>query len=606
MSGFWGLEIGKSGLFAQQTALQVTGHNVANANTPGYSRQVGAMVTNRPWYSPNLTGSTQVGQMGTGAKIESINRIRDQFVDDQIRQENCTGGYWEGMQTGLSKIEVILNEPSNDGLRSVMDQFWESWQDLSANPESEAVRSVVAQRGMAVADTFNHMYRQMKELREDVNDNIRIDVEQINSMALQIRDLNQQILAINVAGQEPNDLLDKRDMLLDDLSKIADVNMQYDKNDMVAIQIGGRTLVQGVEMTKLSTKTDTDGMHMVIWEDTGVKAQIKGGELRGYLDLRGKTQYEGSPSKYRENIPNIINDLNALAKTIVERCNEIHQQGYSLNNKSSQPDGINFFQMPIKPYDKFENWAEFIEVEDFIINDPKNITAASNPTWDAEGHKVNFGDGGNALEIAELKHNRNSGDARVETEAIEIKANHEISFSIVYSGKYYNISYKVQAADALKDIQDNINTNIQSSELKDKLSLSITEDSSGNEKLAFSSNDNKFTGIDNLTVKDGTNSIDYGNYQVLKIKDVTTDDFWRSTAADLGVDSQEATRMVNNQDALLNQLENKRQSLSGVSLDEEMSNIIKFQHAYNAASRFITTIDEQLDVIVNRMGLVGR
>src|SRR5665647_644658 len=223
MTTFMGLEIGKSAIMAHQTALNVTGHNIANANTPGYTRQVANLVTNRPWHTPMLTGNATVGQLGTGVDVADIQRLRDDFVDDQIRNENRTSGYWDTQQETFAKIEVILNEPSDDGLRSVMDNFWESWQDLSAHPESEAVRSVVAQRGMAVADAFNHTFRQLTDLRQDVNSNVKIKVDEINSMAVQIKDLNQQILSISIAGKQPNDLLDKRDLLLDKLSQLVDI-----------------------------------------------------------------------------------------------------------------------------------------------------------------------------------------------------------------------------------------------------------------------------------------------------------------------------------------------------------------------------------------------
>lgn len=510
MQIFGGLEIGKRSIMTHQAALNVTGHNVASVNTPGYTRQSPNIVTTRPWHTPMLTGNSQVGQFGTGVDVASIDRLRDTFLDGQIRQENRTAGYWTSMQESLARIEVILNEPSKTGLRGVMDQFWESWQDLSANPESEAVRSVVAQRGLTVAEAFRHTHQQLSDLREDVNANVRIKVDEINSISQQLCDLNKQILSISVAGKQPNDLLDKRDLLLDQLSKIADINVYQESNiinetngkvmhfsGMITVQMGGRTLVQGAEFNKLDTARDQKGMHMVIWQDTKVRAQISGGELRGLLDTRGKTDLATDSSEYKEIIPNMIKELNNMAETIIKSTNEIHQKGYNLKNNN----GILFFN---DPGAGTVDWAKSMNVNDAITNDPKNIAAAEKETLDGSGNKVNFGDGANALEIAQLKHH-------------------------IY------------------------------------------------------------------TATDGT-----------PIQDTTVDDYWRATCADVGVISQEATRMVKNQAVLLNQLENKRQSLSGVSLDEEMTNMIKFQHAYGAAARFINAIDEELEVIVNRLGLVGR
>ncbi|MDD2586991.1 MAG: flagellar hook-associated protein FlgK [Syntrophomonadaceae bacterium] len=497
---FMGLEMGKRSIMAQQTALDVTGHNLSNANTVGYTRQEANLVTTRPYHTPMLTGNSKVGQLGTGVDVADIRRLRDDFVDGQIRNENKTAGYWDSLENSLAKIEVILNEPSDNGLRGVMDAFWMSWQDLSAHPESEAVRSVVAQRGMALADAINHTDRQLTELKEDLNATVKVKVDEINSIALQLKDLNQQILSIKIAGKQPNDLLDKRDLLIDQLSEIVDVQVSEDnRTSMVTVQLGGRNLVQDVYYNPLDVKSDTEGMHMVTWQDTGVKASISSGELRGVLDARGKTLDEASPSEYKELIPNLMEQLNILAKTIVVKTNDLHRQGYSLNNHKTYPDGKDFFNMPDP---NIENWAEFMQVSDAIVNDVKNIAAATEPTWE-NGTKVNFGDGSNALKIAQLKH----------------------------------------------DLNDNDDSMIQN---------------------------------------------------------ITNDDYWRSITAEIGVKSQEAIRMAKNQKVLLSQLESKRQSVSGVALDEEITNMIKFQHAYNASSRYITTIDETLDVIINRMGIVGR
>lgn len=508
----FGLEIGKRSIMSQQTALEVTGHNIANTNTPGYTRQIPNLVTTRPYHTPALTNSGKVGQLGTGVTVSDIQRIRDSFLDQQIRNEAKTSGYWDSIYDALAKIEVILNEPSNDGLRAVMDMYWESWQDLVAHPESEAVRATVAERGMALADAFNHMHKQLLELREDLNASVKIKVDEINSIATQIADLNLQILSIKIAGKQPNDLEDKRDLLLDQLSEIVDIKTFVDQNGMISVQIGGRTLVQGRDYTLLSTVQDSKGMHMVIWDDTKTRAQIESGELRGLLDARGKTEFaqEKEPSEYREIVPNLIANLNKLAKTIVVKTNELHRTGYSLNNPNGEnPDGINFFDAPVDPADinSITDWAAYIKVNSVILDDPQNIAAAKERTLDENGNRINFGDARIALAIANLKHDFNS---------------------------------------------------------------------------------TPIAGITNL------------------ISHATADDFWRSICADVGVKTQEAKRMVTNQEVLLNQLETKRQSISGVSLDEELTNMIKFQHAYNAASRFITAIDEAIDVIVNRMGLVGR
>jgi flagellar hook-associated protein 1 FlgK len=607
LSNFFSLEIGKRSVLMHQTALSVTGHNIANANTPGYTRQVPDIVTTPPWHSPALVQSGKAGQLGTGVDIAAINRIRDEFVDSQIRHENKAEGYWDAMQNTLAKIEVILNEPTKDGLRGVMDMFWESWQDLSLHPESEAVRAVVVQRGMSLAEAFNHTHRQLVELREDVNAQVKVKVDEVNSIAMQIADLNQQILAVTISGKRPNDLLDKRDLLIDDLSRIADIKVFTNKNNMVTLQLGDRVLVEGKNYNRLGVNTQQE-MYMVIWEDTQTRAKISGGELRGLLDARGSSGNEDDSSDYKEIIPNMIDDLNALAKTIIINTNSIHRSGYSLNNDKENeylyPDGRNFFNQPTninEPYD----WAKFMSLDEDIIKDSKNIAAAASPTWGEDEAdnliKANFGDGSVALEIAQLKHYLNNSEWRVDSGEINLSVNpFPYSVTITIDNVPTSITVNNNATppdpapiqnmhDLAVALQEQIDT-VNNGVLKGKIMVRCN----GNQLTFYSHSGTFKLGDTDATEVTGT------------IRQVSDDDYWRSVCADIGVLSQESQRVLKNQEVLLNELENKRQSVSGVSLDEEMTNLIRFQHAYNAASRFITSIDEAMEVIINRMGLVGR
>jgi flagellar hook-associated protein 1 FlgK len=595
MSNFLSMEIGKRSIMTHQTALSVTGHNIANANTVGYTRQSPTLVTTRPHYTPNLTSNSGIGQLGTGVEVAYLERLRDAFLDGQIRNENKTTGYWSAIQDTLAKIEVILNEPSNDGLRTVMDQFWESWQDLSAHPESESVRAVVAQRGAALADAFNHTYQQLTELREDVNAFVRVKVDEINSIAQQMADLNQQILSITIAGKQPNDLLDKRDLLIDELSRIADVTVNHDHNGMVSVQLGGRPLVQGKDFAVMDTVTDKRGMHQVVWADTKTAVNVTGGELRGLLDARGATELDKSPSVYAEIIPNMIEDLNQLAKTIILRTNEIHRGGFSLNNKDPFPEGNNFFTEPAD-LTIHHNWAQIMQVDEQIADDPKNIAAARYHTWDSD-HSVetNAGDGSVALMIAQLKHDYNIQQYTASSGDLTVTFPYDAAITFSVDGVPITILQEAYAD--LNKLADAIQQAL------DKKGLALNVRTEGRQLVFYSTE--TFAIQDFLTEDNNlTTQVPDDNDKV--VNKATTDDFWRSVCAQVGVMSQESLRMVKNQDTLLNELENKRQSVSGVSLDEEMTNMIKFQHAYNAASRFITTIDEAIEVIVNRMGLVGR
>ncbi|NLV17252.1 MAG: flagellar hook-associated protein FlgK [Syntrophomonadaceae bacterium] len=515
-STFMGLEIGRRGVITHQASLDITGHNVANANTPGYSRQVPVFRTTDPYAGLGMYNVTP-GQFGTGVMISDIARMRDAFSDMQIRDESPSFGYWTQMETVLNTIEVIMNEPTDEGLRGVIDGLWEAWQTLVESPESDAVRAVVRERGVAVADTFNHMYLQLSNLRQDLNIQIKAKVEEVNSTAQQIADLNQQIRTLNVSGQSPNDLNDRLDLLLDNLSGLIDAQINFEADGTVTVLLGGAPLVMGSRPVNMGVIPDTQGMYRVVWDlepeshpgtvvipppmtSSHMEINLKSGELMGLLEARGVA--EGSSLGSKTNmIPGVMDALNELARAIVLEVNEIHRQGFSLNNTGDSADGFNFFSEDgLDVTDLTLEWAKYITMDAMIVADVQNIAAALNPTRDnITGEPINFGDGGNALRLAQIKH-----------------------------------------------------------------SLSAA------------------------------------------LGSVTIDDYWRSKVSSVGVMAGESTRMADNQAVLLNSLEARRQSVSGVSLDEEMTNMIRFQHAYNAAARYLTAIDEAIDMIVNRMGIVGR
>jgi len=251
---------------------------------------------------------------------------------------------------------------------------------------------------------------------------------------------------------------------------------------------------------------------------------------------------------------------------------------------------MNFFTEPADG-----NWAQMMQVDQLIADDPKNIAAARYHTWEG-GIETNFGDGAVALMIAQLKHDYNIQQYTASSGDLTVTFPYDAAITFSVDGGD-PITIPQEAYADLNKLADAIQKALNSN------NLAVNVRTEGRQ-LVFYSTSASFTVAGtigtftfNATAQDPIGKM---------VNKATTDDFWRSVCAQVGVMSQESLRMVKNQDTLLNELENKRQSVSGVSLDEEMTNMIKFQHAYNAASRFITTIDEAIEVIVNRMGLVGR
>ncbi|NLZ49750.1 MAG: flagellar hook-associated protein FlgK, partial [Clostridiales bacterium] len=226
MSGLFNtFNIAKKGLFVQQKSIEVTSHNIANANTEGYSRQRAEIQTTRPFGMPTLNTTAEVGQLGTGAEVSAINRIRDSFIDYQVRTETSTYGQYEAREKFLHEIESIFNEPTETGISTLIGKFFDSWQQLSKQANSSNARTVVAQQSAALADELNHTYTQLKNLKENASSLIRSSVFEINNLLNQLDQVNQQIIGVKIAGNIPNDLMDKRDLLLDELSKKFNINL---------------------------------------------------------------------------------------------------------------------------------------------------------------------------------------------------------------------------------------------------------------------------------------------------------------------------------------------------------------------------------------------
>lgn len=581
-STFFGLNIGYSGLAAQQRALDVTGHNIANANTQGYTRQDVIL-------EPGIPLKVLQGYVGTGVEITEFRRIRDQFLDIQMRTENRTLGEWETKTDILGKLEVIYNEPSDSSLRSVMDNYWEKWQLVAKNPESVAARDSVMQSGVTLADTFNHMARQFKDLQEDINNGLAIKVDEINSLGRQIRDLNVQIIKAEADGSKANDLRDRRDLLVEQLSKITEIAVTEDELGAINVSMGGRYVVARAVHTEIRfVENEHDAtLSEIRWLDpiTGNPigtVNVKGGQLKGYIDMRD------------DMVPQLHKEISELARRIATEVNELHRQGYA----SDKSPGQDFF---VKIDENLPFSASNIQVNPAIVADSGLIAAAAAAT-------ALDGDGDNALLIAQLRNKATMGMELFEPSstvtgtalsgAVDIAADaNQLYITLNGTTKTINLTpgnYPT-AADVAAELENQLN---------DPANFgpgAVTVTVNGFDQLVITNNS---TGP-----HAGIYDISGPAAQALGIATeyrATFDDYFRSSVAKLGVSSMEAERMVENQSLLTNQLMNKREQISGVSLDEEMTNMIKFQHAYTAAARVITVMDEMLDLIVNRLGIVGR
>lgn len=558
MSGLFAtLNTSKGGMFAQQQYINVTSHNISNANTEGFSRQHIVLQTARP---QTIAGGA--GQIGTGVTVSSIERTRNQFLDYQIRKESSLLGNYGVRQDYLSEIEGIFNEPSDTGISELMSEFFDAWQTLSKNPEKSDARTVVAQKAKALADELNHTYKKLNDTKDNAAKEIQNNLFEVNTILDQLNSINKEIITVTIAGNNPNDLLDSRDLLLDELStkfgidtrnqilngitckpedndsmnlirnkdsqdinKLGFVNkltknpdgsydIEYYKNgDMTSDK--NKVTLTGVTLSDEQYENLNNGRVLVTEEDGNVN--LTGGTLNNDQIFNPSSGRLGGLQSIHEDAESYIEQANTLAKTLAFAVNAIHTEGIPAGEQYAF-----FVNSGNDPLDYDGITAGNITMNSDIL---KNVMLIQAGASKASGST----DGDRALALASL---RDFG----------------LNIDSIQSGKKKDGS----VYDYKAFVEEHLGT------------------TAGGEVPKF-------------------NTIDGG---------VKVEGFFKNTINKLGVQSEEATRIVKNQNTLLKGLLERRLSTSGVSLDEEAINLVQFQHAFQANAKVITTVDQLLDVVI--------
>ncbi|MBR1912330.1 MAG: flagellar hook-associated protein FlgK, partial [Treponema sp.] len=330
MSGsFAGIEIGKRSLMAHSTQIQTAGHNISNADTEGYSRQRVKVSTMDPLYRPDLERAELAGQIGQGTKIESIERVRDELLDSRIIAQTNEESYWDTRNNYYAMIEQIYNEPDEVSVRSNMDKFWQSWQALSSDPSNNAARDAVVVRGQSLTNSIKQQNNNLIAISNQVNGDIDATVKQVNDLARQIADVNGEIVRSKAMGDSPNDLMDRRDLLVEKLGNLINVTVARTDPDEFLVHTDGQMIVQGSEYRQIDEVTDLNnkGYSRLVWHDTQVDASFRGGSLGALVELRDK------------DLRSELQSLDTMALNFADFVNDIHRNAIGKNNVT----GLDFF-----------------------------------------------------------------------------------------------------------------------------------------------------------------------------------------------------------------------------------------------------------------------
>lgn len=621
-STFSGIELGKRSIMAHTDAITTAGHNISNANTEGYSRQRVQLKEFDPLYKPDLERAERAGMIGQGMDSQSINRVRDELLDQRITEQQHSESYWETRSKYYTMIEQIYNEPDDVSIRSNMDKFWEGWQELSVHPESQAARQAVVTRGESLADSIKTKWEALMGVGNLINGDIEATVKQVNDYARQIAALNAEIVRSRGMGDNPNDLLDRRDLLVDKLSKIINITSDRRDSDEFMVHLDGHVLVQGgiARGFELETVVDNNGYDKLVWKDTGNDAVIKGGTLGALIELRDV------------DIRSEVQSLNTMTMNFSDLVNDIHRNGYGANNVT----GLDFFTQHSfvenvnGNYDRdgdgtldhsyiFRftgttklNPQEQIGLEGVMtLSGPGgNVQVAYHPT-DTVETVINRINDSNGEVKAYLDRNNNlvlkgTTASAVENPDFVIRHVEDSGFFLTgYTGILQASgaagAYDYAQADAVQALAG---AQFAVSPVLNPAGYIEVNQALKNDVMSVAAAYKDNSG--NVNAGDGRAAVEIAairNTKVMIGHERTFDDYFADSVTNVGLKGEQAENMHLSHSAVMEDLRSLRDSISGVNIDEELADIIKFQHGYNAAAKFVTVWDSLLDTIINRLGV---
>lgn len=621
-NSFAGIEIGKRSLMAHSTQIQTAGHNISNADTEGYSRQRVIVKSFEPIYRPDLERAMVPGQIGQGCDVESINRIKDELLESRIVEQKNVESYWETRDKYYSMIESVYNEPNDVSVRTNMDKFWQGWQELSTYPESDAARLAVVVRGQTLTNSIQQQYKSLRGIGDQINGDVEAVVKQVNDLSRQIASVNGEIVRSKGLGDNPNDLMDRRDLLVEKLSSLINVTVTQKDPDEFMVHTDGQIIVQGSLARQIETvgQLDNNGYGKLMWSDTKVDAEFHGGTLGALVELRDK------------DIRTEIQSLNTMALNFADLVNDVHRNAIGKNNTT----GLDFFvqhdfvENVNGNYDRNGDGVEdtsyifrmtgtnALKMQEQIglsgtmtINGASgNIDVAyfSTDTVEDVINRINDSNGEvkayldrNSCLVLKATSSKGMENPDFVIRHVEDSGMFLTGYSGILQGSGADNAYdfnRANAVDVLAGAQFAVSPVLNPSAYIEVNGLIQNDVSS---VAAAFKNSQGFA-----EPSDGRAAVEMAAIRNTKImigSQRTFDDYFADTITNVGLKGEQAQNQLATQNKIMGDLRDLRDSISGVNIDEELADIIKFQHGYNVAAKFISVQDELLDTLINRLGV---
>lgn len=481
------------------------------------------------------------GMIGTGSEVIDVKSTRDNYLDFKNWSESSSFGEWDTKRTQLSELEATFNEPSDSGFTKTLDEFFSAMQELSKDPSSLATRALIREKGVTVAKYFNSVSAHLEKMQSDLNYQVKTKVDEVNALATQVVELNRQIYSSELDGSTANDLRDQRTVLVDKLSKIVNV----DANEVVTGKL----------------PNGKDDKHFVI--------NIGGKSLVDHYSLSKLGLTMRTTKQNNEDVDGLYSvgweDGNQLAlrggelKGLIDIRDGNEGQGTSPGYK-----GIPYYMRKMNQF--VRTFAMAINEGYLDSNNNEKIDPGEDGLGHADGYRLDSKPGDNPSGVRFFTI-MGSDDVPVDSKTFIGNA----TTTTDIFDKYSQLTAKNFAVG--QEVMTDIN------------SISVSD------QPGEKGNTNAINAI--LQIRHNSHMFSEG----------APEDFMKSLVSTLGIDSQQAIRLSDNQESILKQLDNRRSSVSGVSLDEEMSDMVKYQHAYNAAAKMITTMSEIYDTLINKVGV---
>ena len=567
------MNIAQWALFAQQQGIAVTSHNVANVNTPGFSRQ-------RLSLESSIPQDSSPGQMGAGVQATAVGRVYDQLLVNQARAELARQGMLNTQQSGYNQLEAIFSSTADTDLSVDIASFWGAWTDLSTHPEGDTERAAVLNTGNQLATRFRNYSEKLENLQAEMDRTAALNVEQINEITKQIAELNKQITRAEYVDQNANDLRDNRDQLVNELTSLMEVQSWEGDDLMVSVMgPGGKPLVVGADSWELEMRPSSDARQAdIVWKDDDgnesiITSQIKSGSLGGILNIRDTV------------IPQNMEDLNNIAQSVIWAVNEIHSESWGsapvteMTSGTRVPDAdaaLTGFTNDELPFASKIQAGEDIHIWLYDDSDPPVAQRQISVTVTG------------TMTLRELADAIDSGNTDPDIQA-DVTSDGRLTIQSTGTSRF---AISKDDSDVFAAI--GMNTFFSGSDASD---IGLSSNIKGKPELVAASrvdDDGSLTGAaGTLASGDNRGALDIASLQEAALVGNDTAEWAYSTMiGNLGVEASTVYDNAEYQDLVLEELNSQIQSVSGVNLDEEVIKLMEYQWAYQAAASLISATEE--------------